>query len=107
MIAFKNARAVLGISAADVYVCPAGTTAIVLLAQVSNTTALPATATVQWTDASASDAVTRLIKDVPILAADALGCLDGKLVLEAGDKIQGYGGTASAIELSVSVLEIS
>ena len=104
---FVNARAVLGTTAADVYECPASTKAIVLLAQVSNTTASSATATVQWTDSSNSAAVTRLIKDVPILSADSLGCMDGKLVLEPGDKIQAYGGTASAIEISVSVLELS
>ena len=35
-IAYKNARAALGTSYATVYTCPAGTTALVLLAQVAN-----------------------------------------------------------------------
>ena len=104
---YKNARAVLSTAAADVYTCPASTTAIVLLAQVANVTSSSVTATVQWTDASNSNAVTRLIYGVPILSSDSLGCLDGKLVLEAGDKIQGLAGVASVIELSVSVLEVS
>lgn len=104
---FKNARAVLSASAADIYTCPASTTAIVLLAQVSNVTANSVTATVQWVDASASNAVTRLIYAVLILQADSLGCLDGKLILEAGDKIQALCNTASAIELTISVLELT
>lgn len=104
---FVNARAVLGTSAVDVYECPASTKAIVLLAQVSNTTSSAATATVQWTDSSNSAAVTRLLTATPVPANQSMSALSGKLVLEAGDKIQALGGTADAIELSVSVLELS
>ena len=104
---FVNARAVLGTSAVDVYECPANTKAIVLLAQVSNTTSASATATVQWTDSSNSAAVTRLLTGTPVPANQSMSAVSGKLVLEAGDKIQALGGTASAIELSVSVLELS
>ena len=104
---YKNARAVLSTTAADVYTCPASTTAIVLLAQIANTTSATAAATVQWTDGSNSAAVTRLMTGTPVPANQGMSALSGKLVLEAGDKIQAYGGTASAIELSVSVLEIS
>lgn len=104
---YVNARAVLGTSAVDVYECPANTKAIVLLAQVSNTTAIAATATVQWTDSSNSVAVTRLLTGTPVPANQSMSAMSGKLVLEAGDKIQALGGTASAIELSVSVLELS
>ena len=104
---FVNARAVLGTSAVDVYECPANTKAIVLLAQVSNTTASSATATVQWTDSSNSAAVTRLLTGTTVPANQSMSALSGKLVLEPGDKIQALGGTASAIELSVSVLELS
>ena len=104
---YKNARAVLSTTAADVYTCPADTTAIVLLAQVANVTSSNVTATVQWTDASNSNAMTRLMTGPPLPANQGMSALSGKLVLEAGDKIQAYGGTVGAIELSVSVLEIS
>lgn len=104
---YVNARAVLGTSVADVYECPANTKAIVLLAQVSNTTAASATATVQWTDSSNSDAVTRLISGVSIPVGASLGCLDGKMVLEPGDKIQALASVADALELTISVLELS
>ena len=107
MRTYVNARAVLGTSAVDVYECPASTKAIVLLAQVANTTSSSAAATVQWTDSSNSAAVTRLLAVTPIPANQGRGALSGKLVLEAGDKIQALGGTASAIEISVSVLELS
>ena len=104
---FVNARAVLGTTAADVYECPASTKAIVLLAQVSNTTASSATATVQWTDSSNSAVVTRLITATPVPANQSMSAISGKLVLEAGDKIQALGGTALAIELTLSILELS
>lgn len=104
---FVNARAVLGTSAADVYECPASTKAIVLLAQVANTTSSNATATVQWTDSSNSAAVTRLISGVSVPVGASLGCLDGKMVLEPGDKIQALASAADALELTISVLELS
>ena len=104
---FVNARAVLGTSAADVYECPASTKAIVLLAQVSNTTTANVAATVQWTDSSNSAAVTRLLTGTLVPANQSMSALSGKLVLEPGDKIQALGGTASAIEISVSALELS
>lgn len=104
---YVNARAVLGTSAGDVYECPASTKAIVLLVQVANTTSSSATATVQWTDSSNSAAVTRLLTGTPVPANQSMSALSGKLVLEAGDKIQALGGTADALELSVSILELS
>ena len=105
---YKNARAVLSTTAADVYTCPANTTAIVLQAQIANTTSAAAAATVQWTDSSNSAAVTRLMTGTPIPANQGMSAIgSSKLVLEAGDKIQAYGGTASAIELTLSILEIS
>ena len=106
-LAFKNAKAILGTSVADVYTCPASTKAIVLLAQVSNTTASSAAVTVQWTDSSNSAVVTRLMTATTIPSNQSMSSLSGKLVLEPGDKIQAYGGTDAAIELSVSILEIS
>jgi hypothetical protein len=62
---------------------------------------------VWWTDASDTNAVTRLVKDVVIPAKAALAPLAGKLVLEAGDKIRALGQTNNDAEVTVSVLEIS
>jgi hypothetical protein len=104
---FKNARLVAGTAAADVYTAGSGITAIVIGAQVANVGTANEEVSVWWTDASAANAVTRLIKDVIVPAKSSLIPLSGKLVLEAGDKIRVQGQSASAAEVTVSVLEIS
>ena len=104
---FKNARLVAGTAATDVYTAGSGVTAIVLQAQVANVGTANEEVSVWWTDASAADAITRLVNDVVIPAKVAVGAIEGKLVLEAGDKLRIEGQTANNAEISVSVLEIS
>ena len=105
---FKNFKGALSTAAAAVYTCPASTVAIVLLVQVANIDgANSADASISWTDASDSDAETFLIKTAPVPAGSSLGCLSGKLVLEAGDTIKGLASAASDLVVSGSVLEIS
>jgi hypothetical protein len=48
-----------------------------------------------------------LVNDVVIPPKVAVGAIEGKLVLEAGDKLRIEGQTANNAEISVSVLEIS
>jgi hypothetical protein len=62
---------------------------------------------VWWTDASDSNAITRLVKDVIVPGQAALAPVAGKLVLEAGDKIRVQGEDNDDAEITVSVLEIS
>jgi hypothetical protein len=104
---FKNARLVAGTAAADVYVCGSAITAVVLGIQVANVSATSEEVSVWWTDSSAADAITRLVKDVVVPAKAALAPVAGKLVLEAGDKIRASGQTNNDAEITVSVLEIS
>ena len=103
---FKNFKLALTISSTAAYTCPASTTAIVLMIQVANVTDGDAYATVLWTDASDSDAETRLIKDEIVPASAPLSVVSGKFVLEAGDSIKAVASAGSAVELSGSVLEI-
>ena len=106
--AFKNFKLALGTDSATAYTCPAATTAIVLLLQVSNIDGVnEADASVAWTDASDSDASTALVSVVPIPAGSALGVLSGKLVLEAGDTIAGLASAAGDLVLTGSVVEMS
>jgi hypothetical protein len=105
--AFKNAKLKIQTSATDVYECPSATTAIVLGCQVANVSATAEEVEVWWTDASDTNAVTRLVKDVIIPGQAALSPIAGKLVLEAGDKIRALGETNDDAEITVSVLEIS
>ena len=105
---FKNFKLALGTSSATAYTCPAATTSIVLLLQVSNIDgANEADASVSWTDSSDSGASTALVSTVPIPAGSALGVLSGKLVLEAGDTVAGLASAASDLVLSGSVVEMS
>jgi hypothetical protein len=105
--AFKNARAVLGTSASDVYTVPAGTVAIVIGCQAVNVHTASRTFQFWWTDASGADAVTRLAQNVIIPASAAYEPVGGKLVLEAGDKLRGLNEGVNHVEVSVSVLELS
>jgi hypothetical protein len=104
---FKNARLLVQTTAADAYTCPSATTAVVIGVQVANTSTTNENVTVWWTDASASNAVTNLVKDVTVPGQSSLAPLGGKLVLEAGDKIRASGQVNNRAEVTVSVLEIS
>jgi hypothetical protein len=105
---FKNFKLALGTDSATAYTCPAATTSIVLLLQVSNIDGVNETdTTVTWTDSSDSDTSTALVSAVPIPAGSALGVLSGKLVLEAGDTIAGLASADGDLVLAGSVVEMS
>lgn len=110
---FKNGSQICTISMTDVYTCPSTNTkgnvdaSVVLLIQATNVTNRADVLTVVWTDSSNSNATNRITFQTPIPAQQSVGCLTGKLVLEAGDKIRAQCGTHQAIELSLSVLETS
>lgn len=104
---FRNHRVVLADSVTTVYTVPAGTTAIVLGAQVANRGATANQLEFWWTDASAADVVTYLADEVLVPTQAAYEPIGGKLVLESGDRLQGAGQVASELEVTVSVLELS
>jgi hypothetical protein len=104
---FKNAKIKIQSTMGDVYTCPSATTAIVIGCQVANVSAAAEEVEVIWTDASDSNAITRLVNNVVIPAKASLAPIAGKLVLEAGDKIRAKGETNNDAEIVVSVLEIS
>lgn len=104
---FKNAKAVLADTATTVYTCPANTTAIVIGAQISNVNANNSNLQFWWTDSSDANAVTRLGYDVTISTNAVYEPIAGKLILEAGDSIIGISSVASALESSISILELS
>jgi hypothetical protein len=90
-----------------VYTCPSATTAIVIGCQIANVSAATEEVSVWWTDASDTNAITRLVEDVVIPAKASLAPIAGKLVLEAGDVVKATGQTNDDSEITVSVLEIS
>lgn len=95
--------AALTTSAADIYTVPAGKVAHILgitVANIDGTNDVDATA--QWTNASASDAVTRLAFQLTVAARDARSLLAGPLALAAGDKIQALASEAGDAEITIS-----
>lgn len=105
---FKNAKAVLGSTDTVIYTCPASTTAIVIGAQIANVdNANSCDLQIWWTDSSDSDSVTYLGYDITVPSKAAYEPVSGKLILEAGDTIRGLGATASDLEASFSILELS
>ena len=103
---FKNVRAALGTSLADVYEVPTSTTAIVIGCHVTNVGAANGELTLAWTDDSDSDAVTYLAQAIIVPEVAAYEPV-GKLVLEAGDKLRGMADATATLEITVSVLEQS
>lgn len=105
---FKNAKLAVTTTMSTAYLCPAATTALVLMAQCANIDGINAAdISLQWLDSSNSNTATKLAHTVNVPADAALGLLDGKLVLEAGDALQGQASAAGDLVLTVSVLEIS
>lgn len=105
---FRNARAVILNTNTDIYTVPAATKAIVIGCQVANVkNDGPVGLTIWWTDASASNAVTRLGEIIVVPEAAAYEPIGGKLVLEAGDKIIAKSSSSTDLEATLSVLELS
>jgi len=87
---------------ADIYTCPAETTAIVLLAQATNISAADSG---NITFYSSINGNTELAKDFTIPVGDAAGLLSGKLVIEEGESIGCYANANSVLKLTLSILE--
>ena len=104
---FKMYNASLTTETANVYVCPANTTAILILGQVANADgANSADMSIVATDSSATS-TKFLAKTVPVPADAATSFLTGKLVLEAGDYLAGSASANNHLDVTVSLLEIS
>jgi hypothetical protein len=104
---FKNAKKVLTGTVSDVYTVPSATTAIIIGCQVTNVDSSSRDLTFSWSDASDSDTETYLADAITIPVAASYEPIGGKLILEAGDKLRGFGSTTDTLEVTVSVLELS
>lgn len=102
---FKSVTYTTTTSLANAYVCPAATTAIIIGAQAAN---LQTTTTVGFS-AQISNGVSNslLISNVGIPGSAALGFISGKLVLEAGEYLQASATSASNVNITLSILEIT
>lgn len=109
---FKNAKLSLSESIQDIYTVPTSTTAIIFNAHVANVakTSPAASAnyplTLSWVDVSSSSAVTYLADEIVIPKYSAYQPIQ-KLILEAGDILQGFSSASAALDVTLSILEQS
>jgi hypothetical protein len=105
---FKMRNATLTTANANVYVCPANTTAIVFMGQVANIDTANSADVSMWAyDSVGSAAAKALVRTVPVPADAATTFLTGKLVLEANDYIFGLASANDHLDVTVSILEIT
>jgi hypothetical protein len=108
---FKNCRLVCTTSNQAIYTAP-GTSggrerAVVFNIQVANVGVASRTVTVEWQDASAALASTRLVNTLTVPVGSAVNILGGKTVLEAADTIRALASANTDVEITVSLIEIT
>lgn len=106
---FKNkVTAGIGSSVQTVYTCPSSTTSVVIGVTLCNLKTTGVEGTLALTDDSASATVS-ILKSAPIPSGSSIIAVGGeqKIVLEAGDALKVTASEASAIDVTLSVLEIS
>ena len=107
---FKNsfAASVNHSAYVDLYTVPAATTTVILGLALCNKTANAVNVTVQMQDTSDSNNDFQVLDTVSIPARTTLEVLAGqKYILEATDVIRVQAGTASAIDATLGIMEIT
>ena len=107
---FKNdfAANVSNSSYVDLYTTPASTTTVILGLALCNKTASAVNVTVQMQDTSDSNNDFQVLDTVSIPARTTLEVLAGqKYILEATDVLRVKAGTASAIDATLGIMEIT
>ena len=87
---------------ATAYTAPIGYSAVVLLAQVSNTTLNTITISA---DHKRSTTLTNILTNAPLPKSDAISLLSGKLILQTGDGINVSASVNNAGQMILSILE--
>ena len=101
---FKTVTAVLTTSPANLYTAPLGYASIILMAQVSNTTA--STKTITFSHYSGTT-TTELLNGFSLPPNDAVSATTGKLVLETGQSVRASASANSSVKVVLSILETS
>ena len=92
-------------SIANVYTCPSGYSAVVLLAQVSNLTG--GTITVSGNIWQLAGNNVALVQNAPLPPEDAISLVGGRLILQTGDSFAVGANVNGVSQLTLSVLETS
>jgi hypothetical protein len=100
---FKTITQVVPTSSTLIYTAPTGYSAVILLLQVAN---ISTTTSYDVTVVHNRGAVdTELFKTFPVPFKDTVNLLQGKLVLESGDKLYLSGSNGSNLKFVASILE--
>jgi hypothetical protein len=99
---FQTVTSVVSTSATEVYTSPVGYSSVVLLAQVANIGTNSYDITLIHRR-GATD--TEMLKQYPISANDTANLLNGKLILESGDKLVLSGSNGTDLKFIASILE--
>jgi len=102
---FKTVTVTVTDSIGNVYTCPSGYSAVVLLAQVSNLTGN--TITVSGNIYQLAGNNVALVKSASLPANDAINLVGGRLILQTGDSFAVGASANSSSQLTLSVLETS
>ena len=102
---FRTVTADVTNSIANVYTCPSGYTAVVLLAQVSNITS--GTISISGNVFQLSGNNVSLVKSASLPANDAINLVGGRLILQTGDSFAVGANVSSSSQLTLSLLETS
>jgi len=99
---FKTVTAVVGVATTSIYTAPVGYTGVVLLAQVANIGST--SQDISFTHRRSSTD-TEIMKQFPISGNDTINLLQGKLVLESGDRLVISGSDGTNLKFIASILE--
>jgi hypothetical protein len=103
--AFKTVTVTVTNTIGNVYTCPSGYSAVVLLAQVSNLTGN--TITVSGNIYQLAGNNVALVQGAPLPPNDAINLVGGRLILQTGDSFAVGASANSSSQLTLSVLETS
>ena len=107
---FKNAFAanVNHSAYVDLYTAPSGTTTVILGLAICNKLGTSVDVTVQMQDTSASNADFQVLDTVSVPGRTTLEVLSGqKYILETTDVLRVKSGTASALDVTLGLMEIT
>lgn len=103
--AFKTVTVNVTNTIGNVYTCPSGYSAVVLLAQVSNLTG--STITVSGNIYQLAGNNVALVQGALLPPNDAVSLVGGRLILQTGDSFAVGANVNAASQLTLSVLETS
>ena len=101
---FKTKTAEITTSSVSIYTAPAGKSAIILMAQITNITNTTGTVTISHYY-SGTSITTELLKNFSIPGNDAASAVTGKLVLEEGHELFVSASANSKFKITLSILE--